>query len=264
MSSITTAADKPLHVQLGAYLEKMKPQMGMALPKHLTPERMARLTITAFNTNKQLQSCTFQSIAACVMTASQLGLEIGVLGQCYMVSYGDTATLVPGWKGLIDLNARAQRSTVWTGAVFEGDQFDWELGDSPKVKHKPCGESDPDKLIFAYAVGRLNGSDYPVIECWPNERLHRHRDKYNKVGKRHYSFENWEMYCRKVVLLQVLKYLPASIELAAAIEVSHAAEDGRNVTVDASFVVVDETVANIGSNAAPASATRSEPINAPK
>lgn len=259
----TEEKPKPLHVQLGTLLERMKPQMALALPKHLTPDRMARLTLTEFNKNKALQACKFESIIACVMTASQLGLEIGVLGQAYMIPYGDTATFVPGWKGLIDINSRSRRSSVWTGAVFEGDEFDWELGDSPRIKHKPCGESDPRKMTFAYAVGRINGTDYPIVECWTNERLTAHRQQFNKVGTKHYSYSNWEMYCRKVVLLQVLKYLPASIEMSAAIEISHAAEDGRNTTIDASFVVIDNApAANIASDAA--QSKRSEPIGAPK
>jgi recombination protein RecT len=242
MTTELTKQNKPLHVQLGALLDRMKPQLAMALPKHLTADRMARLTITAFNTNKELQKCSLESIIACVMTASQLGLEIGVLGQCYMIPYGTTATFVPGWKGLIDINARSGRSTVWTGAVFEGDEFEWELGDSPRVKHRPCGESSEGKLTHAYAIGRLNGSDYPVIECWNQQRLQAHRDRHNKVGAKHYSYKYWEMYARKVVLLQVLKYMPTSIEMAAAIEVSHVNEHGRNATIDANFVVLDSDI----------------------
>jgi recombination protein RecT len=41
------------------------------------------------------------------------------------------------------------------------------------------------------------------------------------------------MYARKIPLLQVLKYMPQSIELSAALEAAHAAEEGRNVTIDA-------------------------------
>jgi recombination protein RecT len=116
---------------------------------------------------------------------------------------------------------------VWTGAVFDGDEFDYRLGDSPFVNHKPQGESDPGKLTHVYAIGRQKGTDYPVIEVWPVERVRKHRDRYNKLGTKHYSHQNWEMYARKVVLLQVLKYLPASPELAQAIALNDAAEVGR-------------------------------------
>lgn len=220
-NQLTKTASNPK--ELGAFLDSLKGQMELALPEHMNADRMCRLALTAFSTTPKLRECTMQSIAACVMMSSQLGLEIGVNGQAYMIPYGTTATFVPGWKGLIDLVNRSARSSVWTGAVFEGDFFEWELGSNPKVVHRPAGESDPAMLEYVYAVGRNNGSDYPVIEVWPNDRVKKHFAKFNKVGARHYAHQNWEMYARKVVLLQVLKYLPQSVELSIAIEADHKA-----------------------------------------
>lgn len=232
---------KPMVGELGSFMEKLKGQMALALPKHMNSDRMTRLALTEFSKNPELQKCSFTSIASCVMTASQLGLEIGVGGQAYIIPYKGTATFVPGWKGLIDLVNRAGRASAWTGAVFAGDDFDWGLGDSPFIRHKPMGENDPAKLLFAYAVGRVNGSDWPVIECWPNERIKKHFKKFNKVGDRHYANQNWEMYARKVVLLQVLKYLPQSVELNAAIEIANGSVEGRSITIDANFVAIEES-----------------------
>jgi recombination protein RecT len=66
------------------------------------------------------------------------------------------------------------------------------------------------------------------------------------VGGRHYAMaseSNFEMYARKVALLQVLKYMPSSIELANAITVSHAAEQGQSAVIEGDFVTVStETV----------------------
>lgn len=210
-------------------LERYKPQLALALPKHLNADRMARLAVTAFSTTPKLQQCTPLSIIGSIMTASQMGLEIGVGGQGFLVPYGQTCTFVPGWKGLTDLVSRTGRATVWTGAVFEGDDFDFALGDSPFVKHKPGDEDDPAKLTHVYAIGRVNGSDFPIIEVWRIGKVWKHRNKYNKVGERHYSFRDQEMYARKVPLLQVLKYLPASVELTNAITVANAAETGQRV-----------------------------------
>lgn len=117
--------------------------------------------------------------------------------------------------------------------MFQGDEFDYQLGDSPFVKHKPMGECDPNKITHTYAIGRQKGSDFPVIEVWTMERIIKHRDRYNKQGTKHYSYSNIEMYARKVVLLQVLKYLPASPELAQAIALNDAAEVGsQGLTVN--------------------------------
>ena len=69
------------------------------------------------------------------------------------------------------------------------------------------------------------------------------RDRYNKVGGRHYAYaseSNFEMYARKVALLQVLKYMPSSIELSNALTVSHAAEEGKGVVIEGDFVTVDQ------------------------
>ena len=91
-------------------LESLKPQVKIALPRHLTAERMIRLAITCINTNNALQSCTPTSIMASIMLASQLGLEPGVMGQCYLVPYKGTCTLIPGWLGLMDLVNRSGKA----------------------------------------------------------------------------------------------------------------------------------------------------------
>lgn len=238
MSNTLTTENKQMNpvAQFSRFMDTFKPQMALALPKHLTPDRMARLALTAFSTTPKLQQCDPRSIAASVMTASTLGLEPGVNGQGFLVPYGTTCTFVPGWKGLVDIVNRSGRATVWTGAVFDGDHFDYALGDRPFVQHRPGDEDDPGRLTHVYAIGRVNGSDWPVIEVWTMRKVWRHRDQYNKVGKSHYSFRDPEMYARKVALLQVLKYMPSSIEVSNAIAAVNAAENGRNATIDGNFV----------------------------
>lgn len=224
------------------FLDKFKPQLALALPAHLKADRVARLVLTAFSQSSQLQECDQRTIIAAVMTASQMGLEIGVLGQGYLIPYKRTCTFVPGWQGIVDIISRTGRATVWTGAVYEGDEFDYGLGDSPFVKHKPKGETDdPKKITHVYACGRVNGSDWPVIDVWPIAKVQRHFKKMNKVGDRHYANTYWEMYARKIPLLQVAKYLPKSIELANAMQMSHAAESGigQPFTIDQDFKTIE-------------------------
>ncbi len=236
-NQVAVSPAKNLH----SFLERYKSQIAMALPKHITADRMVRLAMTSFSQNRSLQNCEPQSIFASIIMASQLGLEIGVGGQGYLVPYKGKATFVPGWQGLVDLVSRAGRATVWTGAVYEGDEFDYALGDSPFVRHRPEGDSDDiTKLTHVYAVGRVNGSQFPVIEVWSIGRIERHLKKYNKVGAQHYAHENMEMYARKVALLQVLKYMPKSIEVQRAMDVSHAVDSGKNFTFDGEVVVVDD------------------------
>lgn len=225
---------------LQGYFVKHRSQLEMALPKHLNADRMIRLSLTAFSQNPKLMECDPKTVFGSIVTASQLGLEIGVVGQGYLVPYKRTCQFIPGWQGFVDLVSRSGRATVWTGAVFDGDEFDYSLGDRPYVKHKPCGEDNPKKLTHTYAVGRVNGSEWPVIEVWPIKKVWKHRDKVNKVGDRHYSFEHPEMYARKVPLLQVCKYMPKSVELTNALTIAHAAEEGRGATLDGDFVKLED------------------------
>ncbi len=225
--------------EFNAFIQKHKNQMDMALPKHITGDRMARLALTCFSQNEDLRKCSLGSIFSSIIVASQLGLEIGVNGQGYLIPYKGTCTFVPGWKGLQDLVNRTGRATSWTGAVFEGDKFSYSKGTNPRIDHEENGEDDISKLTHVYAVGRVNGSEWPIIEVWTAEKVKKHFKKNNKVGERHYGNKHFEMYARKVVLLQVLKYLPASTELTAAIDLSLAQTNGRNVTLTGDFQVID-------------------------
>lgn len=242
--SVAEKKTNPL-VTVQQFLEGKKGQLTAALPSHITPDRMTRLALTSLSQSASLLRAASndpKSLYSAIIMAAQLGLEIGVGGQGWLVPYGrgDKAKVqfVPGWQGIADLVARAGRSTVWTGAVYEGDEFDWSLGDRPFVTHKPCGESDDKKITHFYAIGRVKGAEFPVIEVWTDSRVRAHRNKFNKVGGDHYSYENWEMYGRKVVLLQVMKYMPKSVEIQAATEVMNNADTGKGSVLKGDFVVV--------------------------
>jgi len=229
--------------KFSAFMDKLKPQLALALPRHMNADRMARLALTAFSSTPALQRCTPQSIAASIMTAAQLGLEPGIGGQGYLIPYKDTCTFVPGWRGLTDLVARSGRATVWTGAVRDGDRFEYQLGDAPFCRHVPGDTDDAAPFTFVYAIGRVRDSVMPVIEVWSRNKVLKHLKHYNKVGQRHYANEsenNLEMYARKSALLQVLKYMPVSIELQNAIDVTNAAEAGKGVVLEGDFVHVTD------------------------
>lgn len=226
---------------LNQFIQKHKAQLELALPKHLSADRMVRLALTAFSQNKDLQTCDKNSIFASIIVASQLGLEPGVNGQGYLIPYKGKCTFVPGWKGLVDLAQRGGRASVWTGAVYEGDHFDYMLGDSPYCHHRPCGEFDEAKLTHVYAIGRVKDSEMPVIEVWPIKKVHAHFKKtvVAALQPSHYSKKHFEAYAKKVALLQVLKYMPQSIELSTALDVSSANEQGKGITIDGNFITID-------------------------
>ena len=231
----------PEKTQLAAFngfLDKFKPQLARALPKHMDADRMARLVLTAFSSSQSLQKCTPNSIAASLMTAGQLGLEPGVNGAGFLIPYGTTCTFVPGWKGLVDLVSRSGRGTVYTGVIFSDQQYTFTDGAKRDlVIHNETDLDAPEDITHAYAIGWVKGAVMPIIELWTVAKIKKHRDKYNKVGTKHYSYRDWEMYARKIPLLQALKYMPASIEMSNAIDISNASEAGRGATIENGIVI---------------------------
>src|SRR5574343_362864 len=108
MSNVTViSSSKNPAATMQSMLDKMKPQIEAALPKHMNADRVARIAMTVYRSNPAFQKCDPMSFIASLMTATQLGLEVGILGQAYLIPYKDQVTFVPGWQGLVDLVSRA-------------------------------------------------------------------------------------------------------------------------------------------------------------
>lgn len=231
---------KPVTLEQG--LEALKPKI-VAACKRIDPDRLIRLALGEMRRIPALQNDP-AGVMACVLLASNLNLEFGVFGQCYMVPFRGKATFITGWQGWSDLVSRSGRASVWTGAVREGDEFDCSLGSKPFLKHKPDFDGDEDrKLLYTYAVGRQNGVDTPIIDVWGESKLRKHLKRYNRVGDRHYALtdaHNWEMYGRKIPLLQVVKYLPKSVEARVAAQLDRAVDEGtQRLTIEQAGAIME-------------------------
>lgn len=223
-------------------LYQKKELLGAGIPGHMMVEREIRSAVIALANSKDLQKSTPASFYTAVSVAINSGIGLG-RGMGYLVAYNGNCQYVPGWRGLTDLVTRSGRASVWTGVVHKGDEFDYALGDAPFLKHKPGDNEEFKDITHYYSIGRVKGSDYPVIEVWSANRVAKHLAKYNKVGTRHYALKddnNMEQYGRKVVLLQVIKYLPQSQEIANALAAEAAHESGKQNIIDGNMVWIDE------------------------
>lgn len=237
-------AQRQNHPILGKtdYLEKRKELLGAGIPGHMVVEREIRTAAVMLMNSKDLQQATPSSFYNAVSVAVNSGIGLGN-GKGYLVAYKGNCSYVPGWKGLVDLVSRTGRASVWTGVVHRGDHFEYALGDSPFLNHRPGENEEHKDITHYYAIGRVKGSEWPIVEVWTVAKVVKHLNKYNKVGGRHYALKddnNMEMYARKVVLLQALKYLPQSQDLENAINAEIAHETGKNATIDGNFVFVSE------------------------
>jgi recombination protein RecT len=108
----------------------MQTQLRLALPRHVTPERLARIAVTEIRRTPKLLTCTRESLLGAIMQAAQLGLEPGVLGECWLIPYKTEATFVIGYRGLVQLAWRSgQIESVHAHAVFDGDAFAFDFAE---------------------------------------------------------------------------------------------------------------------------------------
>lgn len=105
--------------------DQFKKQLALAVPKHLSADRMARIAATEVRKTPALLNTTPASFLGAVMQSAQLGLEPGsALGQAYLVPYGNQCQLILGYRGMIDLARRSgQVLSLNAYAVREGDEF---------------------------------------------------------------------------------------------------------------------------------------------
>lgn len=203
---------------IAAYLKKMGPEIEKALPSHMNPDRMARIALTTIRTNPKLLEASIPSLLGAVMQAAQLGLEPGLIGHCYLVPFRNGKTgqtdvqFIIGYKGMIDLARRSgQIENIYAHAVYSNDEFDYELGLEPKLKHKPYMEGDRGEFIGAYAVAHFKDGGYQ-FEFMPKSEIDKRR-KRSKAANNGPWVTDFEEMAKKTVIRHMWKYLPISIEI---------------------------------------------------
>lgn len=151
-------------------MKKMAPRFAEVLPKHMSMDRMSRIALTTIRTNPKLLECKVSSLMGAVMQAVQLGLEPGLLGHCYILPYKSEATFIIGYKGMIDLARRSGHiQSIYAHAVYENDEFEYELGLHPQLKHKPSF-GDRGEFIGAYAVAHFKDGGHQM-EFMPKSEI---------------------------------------------------------------------------------------------
>lgn len=147
---------------LRSELLRSKKEILTALPNHLDAERMFRLYLTCAQVTPRLGDCVPISVVGAVMQAAQLGLSLeNVLGESYLIPRRNkhmggayVAHFQIGYKGLRKLarQADADLRDIFAVPVFKNDIFDYELGLTPALTHKPSKQGNRGHLICAYAV----------------------------------------------------------------------------------------------------------------
>lgn len=246
---------------------KIKQQMQLALPKHMTADRLARIALTEVRKNPKLAQCDQPSFLGAIMQCAALGLEPGgALGHCYLLPFENRrkgiteVQFIVGYRGMLDLARRSgQIVSLEARAVYEKDHFEVELGLDSKIVHRPnWGMADRGKLTFVYAVAKLKdgGVQFDVMSRAEIERIRDESNGYKAalaIAKKYNKdpdspwIEHFEPMALKTVIRRLFKYLPVSIEIQRAVGLDEQADAG--VTQD-SFLVIEGQFEAQGRNTA--------------
>lgn len=232
MTSTDVAKTEQKPPTLAQLIERQKPEIARALPRHMNPDRMARIAVTVLRQTPRLAQCTPESFLGALMTCSQLGLEPGPLGHAYLVPYKREVTFIPGYRGLVDLAYRSgQVATVKAQVVYEADEFDFEEGLDAYLKHKRSRAADPGQVIWVYALVKLKdgASNFVVMTVAEVEKIR----KRSMAANNGPWVTDWEAMAKKTALKQLSKWMPLSPEFNQAVN-----HDG-SVRTDAISDLVD-------------------------
>lgn len=226
-------ASQKLNTLRGLF-DKSKGSLAAVMPKHLTPDRLLKITLSAASRTPALLDCTPESVLLAVMQCAQLGLEPNTpLGLAYLIPFDNTKTrrkecqFIPGYRGLVKLaHQSGDIADLRSRVVYEGDHFVVEYGLTEKLEHVPVFGSQKREIVAVYAVATLKSSPTPHFEVMTRAEIDAVRSRSRSGNSGPWVSDLSEM-ARKTVLRRICKSLPLSVEMSTALHAQAIAESGE-------------------------------------
>ena len=180
----------------------------------LSKEVYSRVAMNAVLASPNILNCEPKTLRKALLQCAQLGL----------LPDGDAATLVPfknkgvvtatlmiGYKGMIDLARRAIPGIVLEShVVTDADEFEYALGLNPVLTHKPSqtGARPTEKnIIAAYAIAWMPSNPHPECELLFRPELNHIRSAYTQAKSKMW-IEEYAEACKKTAMRRLGKRLP--------------------------------------------------------
>lgn len=245
------------------------------VPKHVTPERLTRTTLTMISRVPKLAECTVPSLVGALMNCASLGLEPNLLGHAYLVPFWNNkigkneAMFIIGYKGLIDLMRRSGNlSTIYAQEVYECDFFYYEYGYSKDLRHVPFemleqkAKIDPEfakivKIMFPDGMPKRKGSVIGYYATFTlkdgtkdfvymsKSDIEIYALKYTKNKTKDGQLtgvwkSEFDEMAKKTCIRRLSKYVPLSIEIREALE-----KDNAVVTMNTKDDGINKEIFNV-------------------
>ena len=191
-------------------IEAMGDKFKAALPPHIDAAKFTRVALTAVQNTPALLNCDRQSLYNATIKAAQDGLlPDGREGA--IVQFGNRAQWMPMVAGIQKKVRNSGEISTWSvNAVYENDEFDYQLGDEEKIHHKPTLRNRGE-LIAVYSI--------VVMKDGEKSREVMSVDDVNAIRKRSRSPDkgpwatDFDEMAKKTVIRRHAKRLPMSTDL---------------------------------------------------
>ena len=227
-------------VSFPAMLEQFKGEVARALPRHLSPDRIVRVALTAFRLNPKLADVDPRSVFAAVIQSSQLGLEVGLMGEAHLVPFGSQCQLIPGYQGLMKLARNSGLvQDIYGHEVRINDRFDIVLGLNRSLMHEPlkqngfpAADEERGAIVGFYAVAVFKDGTrtFHALSKEQVEQVRDHSRGYQMARKLRKE-SPWDTHFvpmgLKTVIRRLCHLLPKSPELAMALAMDELNERGE-------------------------------------
>lgn len=192
------------------------------LPNQKAVDRFKRVVVQSLARNPDLLRADRASIITAAFEAARLGLEpSGALGGAHLVRYGNTASLIVDYRGLVELARRSgEIQDIAAVVVRAADAFRVQRGTSPGIEHIPALEISEDAgdlaMTHVYAVAHLfgGGVQFEVMTKAEIDSIRARAPAANTGPWR----TDYEEMAKKTVLRRLCKLLPLAIEAREVIE----------------------------------------------
>jgi recombination protein RecT len=187
---------------------------------------LVRQALTVIKASPALQECSEYSLFTSIAEVAQAGLSLDLhLGQCYLVPFSHIATVMYGYRGLIELAHRSGEVNEIVGEIrYSKDEFSLTLGSDRRLVHIPADlpESKRGERLGAYAIADMSRSR-PVFEYMTMEQIDRIKNAVIKRAEKKGKTSVWQTeheaeMIRKTPVRRLAKRLPQSPALIPFIQ----------------------------------------------
>ncbi len=195
------------------------------LPSNCTFEKFARIVKTAAIQNHEILNADRKSLFMSCHKAAQDGLLPDGREAALVVynikqkdnTYKKMVQYMPMLAGVLKkVRNSGELTTIYAQVVYEADEFDYILGDSETIIHRPFIEGDRGKAIAVYAIAHTkDGGIYREVMNFAEIERIRSFSK-NKDGLT--WTEHWSEMAKKTAIRRLAKRLPMSTDLEQIIQ----------------------------------------------